>query len=223
MCYNRSEKSLLFIENQMNYTESNMEQKLKSYESYIKRETRFSTQEEFLDFCSKNFCYYPSGFGAYIQTLITTENQFIDFIQRVCIEDWHEGSGGIMWFANEGVNEYVDFVDSNGNIVTEFDDCDAGCDDDFIGIEPEICLETYKIDYNQFYDAPFACVLDTPEHSKKIFGYNQLTVKSEIVTKMPFIARFISMDDFDRMGSIKGQTLEIISLNEVKENVIMFL
>lgn len=201
--------------NQM--SERNMEQRLREYEEYIKREKRFKSRNEFLKFCSNQFCYYPSGFGSYIQTLITSENQFIDFIQRVSIDDWYDNSGGIMWFANEGVSEYVDFVDCNGNVITE-------TDDDFEGIEPEICLtETYKIEYNPFYDDPFACILDKPEYTKKIFAYHQLKVKPEIVAKMPFIARYVSVDDFDRMGSVKGQTLEIISLNEVKENVIMFL
>ena len=199
--------------NQM--SERNMEQRLKAYGEYIKREKRFKTHQEFLDFCSKHFCYYPAGFGSYIQTLITNEKQFIDFIQRVCIDDWYHNSGGIMWFANEGENEYVDFLDSSDNPIT--DDCDEG-------IDPEVCLvETYKIDYNPFYDEPFSCVLDTPEYTKKIFGYHQLKVKPEIIAKMPFIARYVSVDDFDRMGSIKGETLEIISLNDVKENVLMFL
>lgn len=219
MCYNRECNHSLYVISEMNQmSERNMEQRLKEYGEYIKREKRFKTRDEFLKFCSKHFCYYPSGFGSYIQTLITTENQFIDFIQRACIIDWYENSGGIMWFANGGVSEYVDFVDYKGNLIAD------NVDDDFEGIEPEICLtETYKIDYNPFYDDPFACILDKPEYTKKIFGYHQLKVKPEIIAKMPFIARYISVDDFDRMGSIKGETLEIISLNEVKENVIMFL
>lgn len=201
----------------MNYSDRNIKRELKAYEDYIKREHRFDTREEFLEFCSKNFCYYPSGFGAYIQTLITNEKQFKDFIQRVCIEHWIEYSGGIQWFANEGINEYVDFVDSDGNVID-----DESYDGD--GIDPCVCLtETYKIDYNPFYDKSYSCVLDKPEYTKKIFADEQLKVKSKIVAKMPFIARFISIDDFDRMGSLKGQTLEIIPLAEAKENVIMFL
>ena len=201
----------------MQNDEQYLTQRLAEYTDFKKRETRFTTKEQFLDFCKYHFVYYAPDFGSYIQALITTDQQFIDYIQRVCIDDWFEESGGLMWFVNEGPeNPYVtfnqdvhdgDMVDEEGNIYHN----------------PTKRVESYYADYNQFYDDPFSVVKDTPEFEKNIFAPGALVVKPEISAKMPFIVRFVSHDTFDRLGSIKGNAMEIIPISHLTPGEIMFI
>ena len=194
--------------------------RLREYEEFTKRETRFATQEEFLEFCENHYVYYPPDFGSYIQTMVTTDDEFIQFIQRVCIDDWYPDSGGLMWFVNKGFDEYVEFNGDMSNIENT-EECDF--DEDECDYSPTELVESYRADYNPYFDAPFSVIKDTPEHQKKIFKQGDIKVKPEISARMPFIARFVSHDTFDRMGSIKGNAFEIFSLNEMKPGKIMFV
>ena len=191
-----------------------MERRLRQFEEYQKRETRFSTQEEFLAFCKEHFCYYPPDFGAWIQTLITNDQEFIDYVQRVCVDDWYEGSGGLSWVLNEAEdNPYVE--------IDTIEDDDELDDANFEIVSDPV--ESYKIDYNPYFDQPFAVIKDRPEHQKRLIKPEHIRVRPEIQQKMPFIARFVSHDTFDRMGSIKGNQLDIIQLSELEPGKIMFL
>lgn len=197
--------------------ERDLEQRLKEYEEFKKRETRFATSEQFLDFCKDHFVYYAPDFGSYIQALIATDQQFIDYIQRVCIDDWFEESGGIMWFVNEGEdNDYVSFNQ-------EINDEDMVDEEGNVYYSPTETVESYRVDYNQFFDDSFSVIKDDPEFQKKIFAPGALVVKPEIQAKMPFIARFVSHDTFDRMGSIKGNAMEIIPISNLTPGEIMFV
>lgn len=197
--------------------EQYLERRLREYEEFKKRETRFTTQEEFLEFCKHNFVYYPSNYGAYIQTLVTNDQEFIDFAQRVSIDDWYEDSGGLMWFVNDAEdNKYFDFN-------KETADPKWVVDDEKIEYCPTETVRSFRADYNPYFDDPFSVIEDTPEFYKQIFKPGDLLVKPEIQAKMPFIARFVSHDTFDRMGSIKGHSLEIISLKDVTPGKIMFV
>lgn len=197
--------------------ERDLDQRSEEYEEFKKRETRFATKEQFLDFCKDHFVYYAPDFGSYIQSLITTDRQFIKYIQRVCIDDWFEESGGLMWFVNEGPdNPYVTFNQ-------EINDEDLVDEEGNIYHTPTVTVESYRADYNQFYDDPFSVVKDVPEFEKNIFAHGTLVVKPEISAKMPFIARFVSHDTFDRLGSIKGNSLEIIPISNLTPGEIMFI
>lgn len=201
----------------MQETEEYTKLRLSEYEEFKKRETRFTTKEQFLDFCKDHFVYYAPDFGSYVQALITTDKQFIKYIQRVCIDDWFEESGGLMWFVNEGPdNPYVTFNQeiNDVDLIDEFGD---------VFHTPTVTVESYRADYNQFYDDPFSVVKDTPEFEKNIFAPGALVVKPEISAKMPFIARFVSHDTFDRLGSIKGNALEIIPISNLNPGEIMFI
>lgn len=201
----------------MQETEEYTKARVAEYVEFKKRETRFTTKEQFLDFCKEHFVYYAPDFGSWIQALITTDQQFIEYIQRVCIDDWFDESGGIMWFVNEGPdNDYVtfnqevndgDWVDEDGNITPS----------------PTERVESYRADYNRFFDDPFSVIQDTEEFQKNIFAPDVLVVKPEISAKMPFIARFVSHNTFDRMGSIKGNALEIIPISNLNPGEIMFI
>lgn len=188
------------------------EQRMKSFRDYLKNETRFSNPDEFLAFCKDHFCYYPPDFGYWIQTVVTNDQEFIDFIQRVSIDNWFDGSGGLMWFVNQAEdNPYVDL--------------DSVDDEDDESVNPDILtepVESYRIDYNEFYEQPFAVIKDKPENYKRLVKRECIRVRPEIQQKMPFIARFVSHDTFDRMGSIKGNDLDIIPLSELKPGQIMF-
>lgn len=117
------------------------EHEMRAFQDYLSRETRFSTQDEFLAFCKDRFCYYPSDFGMWIQTIVNNDQEFIDFIERVCIDDWFDGSGGLMWFINEAEdNPYIDI-----DLVDNEDDESVNSD---ILTEP---VESFKIEYNEFY------------------------------------------------------------------------
>lgn len=208
----------LFIWRQkMNNEDQFNQAKLDSYRKFVEREIRFANQHDFLDFCNTHFVYYPPNFGSYIQTLVTTDQEFIEFIQRVSIDDWYDDSGGLMWFVNEGPdNQYVTF--NQPAHEDELEDEDGN-----VYHQPTVLVESYLADYNPYFDLPFSVVKDTPEQQKKVFAPDALIVNPEISAKMPFIARFVSTDTFDRMGSIKGHTLEIISLADVTPGKIMFL
>lgn len=195
---------------------NDLEQRLEEYQDYVSRETRFDTQEEFLEFCKTHFVYYPPDFGAWIQTLINTEEDFIQYIQRVCIDDWFEGSGGLMWFVNTQTQQ--DYVTFNGETAHEEWEMDDGP-----GYSPTEVVESYCAEFNPYFDKPFAAIKDPAGYEKKIFKAGDIKVRPEICAKMPFIARFVSHDTFDRMGSIKGNDLQIIPLKEIESGKIMFI
>jgi len=191
-------------------------ERLKEYQEFVSRETRFDTAEEFLEFCKTHFVYYRPDFGAWIQTLIQTEEDFIQYIQRVCIDDWFEDSGGLMWFVNnQHEQEYVTF-----NQETALEEWEL---DGEPGYSPTEIVESYYAEYNPYFDKPFAVIKDPAGYEKKIFKSGDIKVRPEICAKMPFIARFVSHDSFDRMGSIKGNDLQIIPLNEIESGKIMFI
>lgn len=80
----------------------------------------------------------------------------------------------------------------------------------------------YRLSYLHDFDKPLCVIKDEPEYTKKVFKQNVLKVKPRMKAKMPFVARFVSVNTCDRIGSLKGLTLEIISLSEVKVEDMMF-
>ncbi len=52
---------------------------------------------------------------------------------------------------------------------------------------------------------------------------NTFRVNPKTSAKFPAIVRFVSMDTFDRSGSIKGQDLTIISLKALEDGQMMFV
>lgn len=181
-------------------------QQLDEYLEWKRRVTRFDNEDTFLEFCSRNFVYYPPDFGHYIQTLITTDDQLIEFAQRVSIDDT-DPSNTWMWFQREDDNHLFDFDETDSDVIPT----------------PTELVRSYVVDYNPYDDQVLGVIEDIPSHYKKKFAPGKITVKPEIRQKMPFIASFISHDTFDRYGSIKGNRFEIIPLANVKENVITFI
>jgi hypothetical protein len=196
---------------------NDLQQRLEEYQKFVARETRFATEQEFLEFSKDKFVYYKPDFGMHIQSLVATNKDLIDFIQRVCIDDWYEDSGGSMWFVNDSsANQYVDFNPETAQVEWIIDDEDEE-------YRPTELVESYYVDYNPFYDKPFAVIKDAPEDRKMVFKDGDLIVKPEISAKMPFIARFVSHDTFDRLGSIKGWAMDIIQLKDLASGKIMFV
>lgn len=207
--------------------QENLQRRLQEYQEYKERETRFSTKEEFKKFCSENHVYYPAGFGAYVQRLIRTDEEFIEFMLKCGVMGRYDGDY-YPWFVNDYQHDDEDqhlffvsnpFEDSDTELDTE--EIEAWeSDGEFSGYMPNVPIVAYHVDYNQFYDDPFSVVRDD---DYKTYAPGTFRVNPKTSAKWPAIVRFVSMDDFDRYVSIKGESLSFIPLKDVEDGQIMFL
>lgn len=189
------------------------EERLAEFEEREARTTRFKTHEEFLEFSKDNFVYYPHGFGYQIQALVNNEPQFKDFIQKCCLEPQYN-----MWLADLFENEYITFnptEEDTGYSHESYFDAEL-VEYEFTPL-PTKELVGYEVDVNPYFeDGPIAVTQETI----KIYENDRLVIKPEVLEKLPALVRFYSVDDFDRLGSIKGDKLEIISLKDLHNGLI---
>lgn len=197
------------------------EEEIQAYKDRVSKEKRFSTLEEFLEFSRENFVFFPQDMGMRLQQLIQTEQQFIDYLQRVCLTKF--GNSWSMWLVEEGLEKgYVkptqQLRDRRQNVLEDTgDDQDAWIiDGEYVEYGPDQEIEAWVADYNQYFDKPFEVY---PERIK-VFKPGDLKVPQEYKDKMPFLARFVSHDTFDRCGSIQGSDLEIIPIKSLHNDVI---
>lgn len=200
------------------------ETELAAYRIYMKNMRRFKTSEEFVEFSRHNFVFYKDDLGMRLQQVIETEEQFISFLQRCCMHYYEaDDTPWIMWLVNsdEAMRKYVrptqQLVDRVNRRIEEEGEAEAWLlDDEEVYYSPDHKIEAWQADYNQFYDEPF----EVHKTEVKVFLPGDLEVTEEYKAKMPFLARFLSLNTFDRMGSIEGQDLEIIPLSTLTNDVI---
>ena len=193
--------------------------RLEEYKEYTSKVTRFKTMEEFKEFTSKNFCYYDTGFGAYIQALITTDAEFIDFMLK-CGNITY-GEDNFPYF----INDYRHNDQNNHIFFAEEPDEDSDAerwysDGEFAGTMPSVAIAGYRVEYNRFFDEPFE-VWRNDEF--KTYPEGTFRVNPKTSARFPAIVRFVSIDDFDRTGTIKGDALTIISLADVADKKMMMV
>jgi hypothetical protein len=192
------------------------DREIQAYKKMLENEIRFETLGEFIEFSNNNFVFYPLGFGYRIQTLIETEEQFIDFVQRACIEERHVKDGfGLMWFVND-YTEFDKYFEYVGGVSHQ--ESNHLLDGETEIYEPTELITAYSAEYNEYFEKRFA----VHKTQIKIFAKGTLKVKQRIIDKMPFIARFCSMDTYDRCGSIKGNDMEIIAMSDIKAGQVCF-
>ena len=192
---------------------TNAERRLKEYEEYEAKTTRFKTHDELVEFSKNNFVFYPAGFGYNIQSLITTEKEFKDFVQRCCIHVMDN----LIWFADCGGNEYLSFNPDPADTgwIHESYLNDEIIEEEFTP-EPALPITGYCVDVNPYFEEPFSVTAT----DINIYRDDILVVNPEVLKQLPALVRFCSMDDFDRMGSIKGEQLEIIPMAEIVQGTI---
>ena len=197
------------------------EEEIQAYKDRVAKEKRFSTSEEFLEFSRENFVFFQQGLGMRLQQLIQTEQQFIDYLQRVCLTKF--GGSWCMWLAGEGLDKgYIrpskQLKDRREELLEKTgEDNDAWLlDGEHIEYGPDQEISAWCADYNEYFDKPFEVY---PERIK-VFKPGDLEVPQEYKDKMPFLARFVSHDTFDRCGSMRGSDLEIIPIKSLHSDVI---
>lgn len=201
-------------------------QRLQEYKEFKERETRFTTVTEFKEFCKNNHVFFNQGFGGKIQQLIHTEKEFVDFCLKCCTYD--HGDDSFPWFLNdyrhdneENLLFFKEVPDVENMTEEELETLNAFTSDgEYAGSFPTVPITAYYGDYNQYYDDPFS-VVRVDEY--KTYPEDTFVVNPTIAAKFPAIVRFVSMDTWDRMGSIKGDDFEIISLKDVEDGIMMFL
>ena len=125
------------------------------------------------------------------------------------------------WFVNDYDHENDDNHIFFANQESIPDDAECwDVDGEFAGYMPNVPMVAYHVDYNEYYDDPFSVVRDD---DFMVYSPNTFRANPKTSAKFPALVRFASMDTFDRMGSIKGNSLEIISLADVEDGKIMFV
>lgn len=194
----------------------------KEIAEYKANEKRFATHEEFVEFSRNNFVFFQDDFGMRVQQLIETEEQFVNYLQRVCMI--HHGAEWLMWLTNDPdvMAEYVtptqQLVDRSDQRLEETGENPYtwGNEDAECYYRPDLEIEAWQADHNRFYDEP----LEVHRTTVRVFQPGDLEVTEKYKAKMPFLARFVSHNTFDRCGSIKGTDLDIIPLKTLTNDVI---
>lgn len=165
-----------------------------------------STIEEFQKFCEEHYCIYEYGFGYNIVQLITNDEEFIEFMLKCAIVHICNNTY-LPYFLNEQNFEYLDINKELTEDVDEYDDGTLVTDDD-VDIIP-----AYIIYYNSWSEQPFEFhkIEKYPKIKSSLFSVNP-----EVKKKFPAVVKCYSVDSFDRLGTIKGCTIDIIPLNEIE-------
>lgn len=201
-----------------------LHEELAEYQEYVKNMRRFKTQEEFLEFSRHNFVFYRDDLGMRLQQVIETEEQFVNFLQRCCMLSHPiDDNPWLMWLVNDYrvVEEYLQPTEQL--LQRHASKVESGLDEDVwlvdgeeIQYSPDQTIEAWQADYNEYFDEPF----EVHKTSTKVFLPGDFSVKERYKAKMPFLARFVSHNTWDRGGSIKGQDLDIIPLHSLSKDVI---
>lgn len=183
------------------------------------------TVEEFKKLTETNDVFYHYGEGYAIRAYIETEEQFIDFVQKVGIV--HLWDMYVPFFVNDQSDfdewfEYKDTVRTSDRDTAEFwslDDGDEGRDEECISrtFFPTVKKDALTCTYNHFYDKPYRI----RKESVMVYGMEDIKVKDEVKKKFPCVLTFISQDTFDRCGSIEGHSLSIISMNDLTSKAVL--
>lgn len=187
----------------------------------IKRENELSiaTHEEFTEFCKRNDVFYWYGEEYQIEALISTEEEFIEFMQKVGLkEEWFGGECLVPFFvgdrsAFEAYFTYKDTVaESDHDLVDTFQ---LGDDEpEIVGItrHPTHVKDVFVVHFNQYFEEkPYRI----QEGKVRLYDHNDIAVKPEIIEKFPCVVTFVSHDTFDRMGSIEGSSVNIIPIKRL--------
>jgi hypothetical protein len=195
---------------------------LSEYQEYVKNMRRFKTHEEFLEFSRHNFVFYRDDLGMRLQQVIENEEQFVNFLQRCCMLNYPiEDNPWLMWLVNDPrvVEEYLSPTEQ----LIQRHASNTGLNEDVWIVDgeelqyyPDQPIEAWQADYNEYFEEPF----EVHKTSTKVFLPGDFSIKEEYKSKMPFLARFVSHNTWDRAGSIKGQDLDIIPLSSLNKDVI---
>lgn len=186
----------------------------------LREEQRLSvrTIDELKQFAENNIICYPRGEGMRIRAYIETEQQLADFLQRAAVSSSYDGFNVPSFVHDpsrfEQLFEYLPTVvrterDMVGTV--QFND------DDPVEVSrtiyPSVATDVYMVSYNQFFeDKPFRI------NREKVYFYQygrDIKLKADIVEQLPAVVSFVSVDTFDRMGSIVGENLTFDKLSEL--------
>lgn len=186
------------------------EQQRKDYEDYQAHATRLSTIDEVAEFKKENDVFYPEGFGYRVCFKIEDEETYISVIQRCVMvrinEDW------VPWF--------VDTWDGKSNNWIEFTSTVDGRDPEWIldgedeVFAPSVEVCSYKFDINEYFEQPFEMYRTVI----KVYAPGELRMPESLKQKLPFTLICTSIDTFDRMGSIKGNMLDVIEHSQLNQH-----
>ena len=183
------------------------EQQRKDYEEYQAHATRLSTIEAVAEFKKRNDVFYPEGFGYKVCFKIEDEETYINVIQR-CV---------MVRINDEWVPWFVDTWDGKSNNWIEFTASTDARDPEWIldgedeVFAPSVELTSHKFDINQYFEQPF----EMYETAIKVYAPGELRMPDHLKHKLPFTLVCTSLDTFDRMGSIKGNTLDVIEHSQL--------
>lgn len=178
------------------------------------------TVEEFKKLTETNDVFYHYGEGYAIRAYIETEEQFIDFVQKVGII--HLWNMFVPFFVNDQSDfdewfEYKDTVRTSEHDTAEFfslNDIEECVSRTFY---PTVKKDALTCTYNHFYDKPYRI----GKESVMVYGMEDIKVKDEVKKKFPCVLTFISQDTFDRCGSIEGHSLSIISMADLTSKPVL--
>lgn len=178
------------------------------------------THKEFLELTEKSDVFYMYGEEYEIRAYIETEEQFIDFVQKVgIIRLWdmyvpffvNDSSEFEKWF------EYKDTVRTSEHDTAEFFSLDDIEECVSLSIFPTVKKDVLICTYNQFFEKPYRI----KKKSVLTYGMEDIKVKDEVKSKFPCVLTFVSQDTFDRCGSIEGHSLSIISMAKLTSKAVL--
>ena len=180
------------------------------------------TAEEFISLTETNDVFYHYGEGYAIRAYIETEEQFIDFVQKVGII--HLWNMYVPFFVNDqsDFDEWFEYKDTvrTSDLDTE-ETISWGLDGDEECVSrtfyPTVKKDALTCTYNHFYDKPYRI----RKESVMVYGMEDIKVKDEVKKKFPCVLTFISQDTFDRCGGIKGHSLSIISMADLTTKAVL--
>lgn len=187
----------------------------------IREEMRLSvaTREEFIALTETQDVFYEYGDGYAIEAYIQNEKEFIDFVQKCGLIELF--GHWVPFFVNyqddfDSWFYYKDTVKRSNLDTVET----IGFDDDELIEErnhffPTVKKEGLVATYNEYFtDAPFRI----RKRTARIYDQDDIGVLPEVIEKFPAVVSFVSQDTFDRLGSIEGCQLEIISMKSLASN-----
>lgn len=182
-----------------------------------------STHEELVKFSKQNPVFWWYGEGLRIQALISTEVEFIDFIQKCGVTKlW--GNVVPFWVSDDecGVfKKHLYFKDTVAS--SKHDTIETLTIDGELAWESEVqrfptrIVKGYECTYNEYFDKPFRI------NEIEVLTFSPETdigVKPEIIAKFPAVVTFLSQDSFDRLSGLEVCDLRIHSLKELNNIAI---
>lgn len=177
------------------------DQEIALQEYRLEQQLSVRTSDEVKQLSKTSPVFWFFGENVPIQALITTEAEFIDFMNKCGVKKSY-GTNTLVWIVDDefGIfDKYLYFRNPSED------------DEDFYRT-PTVSIVGYSCEYNQYYDKPFRI---NPIEVLVFSTETEIGVHPHILEKLPAVVTFVSQDSFDRAGDVVMCDFRIHSLSQL--------